>query len=269
MKKVIFTICILAILFNSCHNHSTKVVIDPQLIKKFYLAYGNFGEKLNYRYESDLSIFYGKEVNDYIFFSLYEKEKTKNLWIDNNGCLIEIDIKDNEMGFKEIKDPDDEIAQKIISDFTKIMEQTLIVSDKLKRVDKIFEQDFLSREQISTLKATLFCRENLKPTNFFSKKYFGMDVYIDEPANLASFECNGYLMITDYDLNHVNSFYKKTSISGVQFFLSPDNYRKDSNQEFRTCSISEEDLISFEEAAKTFKNIITEKIGKLNNPVTY
>ena len=169
MKNLILSLCILVILLSSCRNHSHQVAINPELIKKYDSIVGNPDKKKHIRYDSNLWISYGEKG---IRLSFENDKRSKNLWLYNNGEFITIYLVDDEMGFKGIEDANDQVAKKIIGEFIEIMQKELEISENLKRIDKILKQDFLNQDQISTLKANIFCRENLHSTNFFSKTYF-------------------------------------------------------------------------------------------------
>lgn len=258
MKKIRFTFAIyMVILFFGCSNHSKKIVINLELIKKF----DSISEK-SHPYNIDLSILMD---NDFISLYRLDGEKIKTLYLNNDGSFDQISLYDKEFGKKVIKDIDDEIAKNIINDFKKIIEQTIIFDKRIKRVDKILCQDFLNKDLISTLETNLFCHKNLYSTNFFSKEYYGMHVAIDESINLAKFEYyynnNSYVMMMDHTLTNNVRFFKNFG-SKKECFICSTLFEKD-GQEAGTHLISESDLQFFEKEVTFFKNIITEKISKL------
>jgi hypothetical protein len=259
--KIIFAICIAILLFG-CDNHSNKVnvAINLESIKKFDSIC-----KQNYTYTIGLDVHI--DSNEIVLCQINDG-KVKTLYLNGDGSFYgHVYLSDEEIGVNRINDYDDKVAQKVFNDFKKIIEQTIAIDKRMKRVDKILCQDFLNKDQISTLKANLFCRKNLRPTNFFEETYFGISVIIDERADQGAFKYNNNVILMDHTLTSDLCFYKDFD-SEKECCISSSLCKKD-GKEFQTCSISESDLEFFEKEVKIFKNMITEKIGKLKDPKLY
>ena len=260
MKRLIFGASVLALIFCACNSYPDKVVIDPQLLKTFdSLVHSPLTEQ-NYTYDRrQLFIIPPDDDGEIILFSPRIGEvKYKDLILDSEGKFLRLRLHDEEIGeSRTIYDPDNEIVQKVIKDFIKIMNQTIAVDNKIKKVNKILAQDFLSQKDIFSL---MVCRENIRSSPYSSGKYSNLKIILDDELDGAvNLNIDDYWIAFTGNLAEIN-YFEKTSNDLIEYWLGADYYIR-GDKKGSVWEMGDDDLKFFENEISALKTKIRAQIN--------
>jgi len=262
MKKLIFTASILALIFCACNSYPDKVVIEPQLLKTFdSLSHSPLTEQ-NVTYDRhQISVATGDDdpdiIDEIILFQLGD-EKNRDLHLSPEGKFLRLRLYDEEIKkSRTIYDPDDEVAQKIIKDFIGIMNQAIAVDNKIKKVNKILAQDFLSQKDIFSL---MVCRENIRSSPYSSRKYSDLEIILgDELDSAVNLKIADYWIEFTDNLTEIN-YFRKTNNDLTEYWLGHDYYIR-GDKKGSVWEMEDEDLKFFENEISALKTKIRAQIN--------